>query len=410
MSFAYGSRTYGLGPYGGRTDFLTRDGRGAGVVVYKPDGTIRSVFETGRGKLLGVEFAHDECGCKSFALQFSGYVNILKNDLIKIFIMDADDCFFTGVVRSVPIDGSTKQEWNYAGYGLNDYLVRINTGQVVHAATTVEAVVKLLAAILAAATPINYNAAKIAACAVTITSLTLHYVQVKEALEQLKKLADSDGNTYLYGVDRDGDFYFQPRSEELRATLRVGKKGRYGIEQYEPEDKTEYRTALYVLDKDGVYITTVIDLDPTLDVYEEKVTAPDIDVADIPNWAAGILAQRNRDTRQSSVDWIVWEHDPLCLVADGSLRIISNVLSPSPGGVTGTAYGAGAYGSGPYGGGPVYAGKDLDDLLEVREVSYKIDSSGASRSISLGSLSADIVRSVKKLMNKVDDLTISLGL
>jgi hypothetical protein len=410
VSTLYGRGEYGRGFYGGKTMFLTPGGRGASVTVYKPDGTVRSVFQTGVGNLMSLEFSHDECGGKSFSLAFASWVNILKNDMVKITIMDSDDCFFTGVIRSVPIDGSTKMDWTYSGFGLNDYLSRKNTGDVTYAGTTIEIIVRALAAIIGANTPINYNAAKVSACIVPITSIKFHYATMKEALDQLKKLADSDGNTYLFGVDRDGDFFFRPRTETLMATIIVGKKGRYGIDQYEPEDKTEYRTKLYALDKDGTYITTVTDLDPTLDLYEEKITAPEIAAADIPAWAAGVLAQKNRDTRQATISWRIWENNPLCLVADGSIRVISNVISPNPGSISGTAYGAGAYGSGAYGGGPVYSGKDLDDVLEVRDVSYKIAAAGSSRTINLGSLPANLPRSVAKLINHVKDMETSLGI
>jgi hypothetical protein len=410
VSFDYGSRNYGQGLYGGREEFLGPDGIGASLVVYKPDGAIRSIFQTGVGNLLKIDFDHGERGCGSFSAVFSGYANIHKNDKVKIYIMDSDDCFFTGVVRDVPIDGSTKQSWEYKGYGLNDYLERVNTLDVSYAATSVEAVVRVLAASIAAQTPINYNSAKVATFGVSITGVNFHYETMKKALENLTKIANSDGSTYIFGVDRDGDFFFAPRSDELRATLVVGKKGRYGIEKYEPEDKAEYRSALLVLDKDGVFQFKVSSSDPDLDIYEEKVTAPDIDAADIAAWAAGVLAQKNADTRQSQVDWKVWPYNPLCLVADGVIRVISNVISPDPGAVSGTAYGALAYGAGYYGGGPSYVGRDLDDTLEVRQVAYSIGPNGASRSIQLGSLPATLARKIAKLVNHVDDMESSLGI
>jgi hypothetical protein len=60
--------------------------------------------------------------------------------------------------------------------------------------------------------------------------------------------------------------------------------------------------------------------------------------------------------------------------------------------------------------GAAYSGKDLDDVLEVRDVSYKIAAAGSSRTINLGSLPANLPRSVAKLINHVKDMETSLGI
>ena len=409
MSFTYGSRDYAQGAYGGKDDVYNLNGVIAGVVeVYDPTGAFKGLHQTGVGEFLGLDFSMDTSGSKEFTLYFATFADIDKKDLIKIKLFDADDYFFTGVVRRVPIEGSTKLEFNYSGFGLNDYLLRMNTESQNYAGDTISDIIDdLIDTIITVKSPVNRNNNKLDAISTVVNDITFKYISVKQALEQLRDLAQSDGNEYIVGVDADGDFFFKQRSSEVKASLVVGKKGRYGIEEYQPEDSIEEKTKYYVLDKDGTFVTTVSSTIDN-DVFEEKITAPDIATADVSNWATGILTTTEQVTRQATINWEIEKNSPTVLLADGDIRVISNIPSTVSQLSTSFLYGTGVYGANIYGG-EQYQGLDLDDTLKIKEVSYTLNSATAQRTIQLGGFAVELERQIVDLNKNVETLRISLG-
>ena len=143
-------------------------------------------------------------------------------------------------------------------------------------------------------------------------------------------------------------------------------------------------------------------------IFEEKLTAPDVDNTSAEKWAEGILRENEVNTRRASIEWKIEEHSPLLLVGDGRIRIISNIPSefnttPDP-----NPYGSGTYGSGLYGGGQ-YTGKDLNDVLKVMEVKYTLTGNSSVRGIQLGSLPVRLDDSIKKVRKDLTELRVSLG-
>jgi len=409
MATTYGNPEYGNRPYGGRSELLGLNNVvGAIVEVYDNTYAYKGVYQTGVGNFLGLEFTLDDSGCRNFTLFFAGYQDIIKKDIIKIKLFDSLDYFFTGVVRREPIDGSTKQEYNYSGYGLNDYLIRANTESLSYSSKTINYIVNdLVDNVVVTKTPIIKNVTKIDSLSTVITSINFKYVSLLQAFEQLKAIAQSDGNEYKVGVDETGEFQFKARRTDIITTLTVGKKGRYGIDNYEPEDTLEERSKYYVLNKDGTLITTV-STSENIDLYEDKITAPDIADADVPNWANGILLQTERVTRSANIELQIERNDPLFLVSDGNIRILSNKLDISPESTTPNPYGSGTYGSGIYGGGQ-YSGRDSDDTLQIKEVAYVVNNNIASRSIQLGSIPPMLNEDIIKVNKNIEALRVSIG-
>lgn len=406
---SYGSRTYSAGVYGGRADPFSLTGKTAIIVeVYDNTGAFKGLYQSGTGTLLGIEFSIDTSGPRDFILRFGGFVDIEKKDLIKIRVFNSLDYFFTGVVRRIPIEGSTENKYDYSGFGLNDYLIRANTESQSYTADTIyNIVIDLLDNIITSKTPIIKNLTKIDTLSTTVTAIDFNYISCQEAMEQLKALAQSDGNEYVIGVDSAGDFFFKQRSDEVKATLVVGKDGRFGIQDYSPQDSIEEITKYFVLNKDGTYITTI---NSTLgnDIFEQKITAPDIDDADIPNWAQGQLTSSEITSRQASILWPIANESPEFIIADGQLRIISNIAPPQGVDVDWTPWGFGTWGSGLWGGGK-YEGYDLDDTLRILEVRYVISAQTAERRIQLGGRAVDLENLIVDVNKDLENLRVSLG-
>lgn len=407
MAFNYGANNYGGGIYGGLSGTFALSSIPVVVELYDNNLGKKNTFQTGVGDFLGVTFTVDGSGSKSFTLGFSDFANIDKTDIVKIKLFSSIDSFFTGVVRKAPIEGSTEANYNYSGYGLNDYLVRLNGGQLSYASKTIDYILNdLIDNVIVLNSPIIKNAGKIQPPDITLTSFDANYSQVPEIIDALLNIANSEGH-YVSGVDHDGEFFFRLKNAETKATLVVGKKGKYGIERYEPEDVFEAKTKYYVLDKDGVYVTTKTS---TLgnDIFEQKITAPDIDSTSIDKWAAGILAGNEQEKRRASVDWKIEEVDPIRIIADENIRIISNIPPRDNKALTGNPYGSGAYGSGAYGGEKI-KWKTLDDTLEVIEVTYILNGNQSIRSMQLGSLPVRFDELINDLRRNLVDLRVSLG-
>lgn len=381
---------------------------GARISVYNSNGTFKSLLQSGSSSLSAVTFRHADGGCADFSLDFADYVDIEKADKIKIRLFNDETVFFYGVVRNAPIRGSTATKYSYSGYGLNDYLVRLNTESLSYVGKTLQFILEDLADnVIAVKSSITSDHAKIVPPNITVTSMTVNYVKVSDVLSALKKIADSDGDEYLYGVDVDGDFFFRARSAALKATLVVGKRGPNGIAAYEPTDATEARTRLFVLRNDGTYLTTITS---TLvnDVYEDKVTGPkDADDADVTLWATGQLLNMERTPRSASVEWPITETPIDLIIADGFVRVLSS-RPPTKAHLVRLAWGDGYWGSDVWDG-EVYTGYDLDDTLSIKEVAYSVSATEAMRKISLGALPLRIEDVIRDIDRKVTDLEVTLG-
>lgn len=407
MNYAYGSRNYSQGLYGGLelNSYLLRS-IPAVIEVYNSALECKATYQLGCGYFLGCSFKHTKSGAGDFILEFARIVNIDKKDIVKIKLFNSLDYFFTGVIRKVPIQGSTTNNYQYSGLGLNDYLLRLNAGSLSFANKTIFYIVDyLLDNIIISNTPITRNDLKIDCPDITLVSFEINYSSIDEVIRTLLDIANSIGN-YYSGVDKDGDFFFLPESNETKKTLIVGAKGNNGIDNYEPNDVNEPRTKYFTLDKDGAYVATISsDLD--YDVYEEKLTAPDIDNTAIEAWAEGILLANEQLIRNASIRWKIEETEPLALIADGYIRILSNT-PPSDLQIDDNFFGQGNFGADIFGG-EQYSGYNLDETLRVMEVIYNINNDGAVREIQLGSLPVRFDEEFYTIKKNLTDLRISLG-
>lgn len=379
------------------------------VLVYDRNGVFKRLYSSGSSSLAGAEFTLGANGCGAFSLQFGDFVDILKADKVKIRLRDNATVFHMGVVRSVPIPGSTSQDFTYSGYGLNDYFSRINAGHLSFAGQSLTAVVTwLVDYVIAPNSVITKDPAKISLPPFTIGSLDMNYPPVRDALEALKRIADSSGTEHNYGVDEEGEFFFLPRDPATVATLVVGKDGPSGIDSYEPVDEQGQRTRVYVLRRDGSYFAT-LNGSAGADIYQEKLTGPDLGDDDLTLWATGYLYGMQRELRSAEVEWPLDPADALpMLAADGFVRVISN-RPPAEGVTQGTHnWGDGNWGDGVWGG-DASAGYNLDDLLALKEITYSVSESGVSRTLSLGTVPPRMEAVVAGAYRKIAGLELTLG-
>jgi hypothetical protein len=402
----YGDQYYSYGPFGGVS--IPFPGLTSVIIeLYDNNWARKNTFQSGVGDFLSCEFAIDESGGRDFILQFGSYQNIDRTDIVKIRLFYSEDIFFTGVIRNIPIQGSTDSNYIYSGYGFVDYLHRLNAQSQAYANKTIQFILDdLLDNIIVTSSPIIKNVGKIDPPDITITSFNINYAGIVEVLDALRKIADSEGY-YIMGVDRLGEFFFKPRNTETVVTLVVGKTGKYGIPNYNPTDEENPTSKIYLLDKDGNHINDYLS-DEDIDINEKKETAPDIDNTAAGKWAEGILAKEEVRTRKASILWPIETVKPTVLIADGNIRIISNIPSPTTTAPNPNPFGSGVFGSGIFGGGQ-YQGYNLDDTLEVKQVRYTLNDSETIRNIELGSLPVSLDSQILGVQKQLNDLEISLG-
>jgi hypothetical protein len=408
MSGTFGRDFYGAGLYG-RSSPSFPVNVPTQIHVWDVNLNFKAVYQVGSCALISMEFAHGVKGCQDFSLQFAESVDIAKNDRIKINLFNSSQYFYTGVVRTIPIPGSTKKGFEYSGFGFNDYFQRLNTGYLSYASKSIAYILMdVINNVLLLKSPILYSNDRINPPNITITSMVANYGQISDVFDALIKIANSTGTEYNCGVDKDGYFFFLPRSDETKVILTVGRSGKYGIQSYEPEDKNEARTKIILLDKNGTYIST---LNSALnnETWEEKVSAPDISNSDALLWAAGILADKERTTRSASIEWLIESDFPEVVVADGYIRVISNIPPSKQVTVSGNNWGDGLWGDGLWGGGPSLQWTTIDDTLSIIQIKYKITGQKISRSIELGALPLRVENLVSDINQRITDLSINLG-
>jgi hypothetical protein len=412
MGALYGRGTYGSGLYGRGLAAGVNNIAGFAptqVWIWDKNNNFKEMYQAGSSDLVSIEFAHGVKGCGAFTLQFSTSADIVQADRIKIRLFNSDQYFYTGVVRSVPEPGSTKNGFQYTGLGYNDYFGRLNTGAKSYANKTIAYIAyDLLSTKFLGTTPVLYDAARFSPPVITLTSLIANYCSVNDVFDALVKIANSTGIEYNVGVDKDSYFFFRPRDTEIAEILTVGTKGKWSIQSYEPESSNDPRTSLVILDKDGVYLTTINSL-LNNDVFVDKVTAPDVDAATAILWGQGQLAAMERTTLSATVEWPIESYYPDVLVADGFIRVICTIPPKKQITVAGTAWGDGNWGDGLWGSvAPQWTNRD--DTLTVNEVKYKLDGKKASRTIALGALPLRLEDSIVDIDKKLTSLEVSLGM
>lgn len=407
MGTTYGAGVYGSNTYGGGDNALNKV-VGAVIEIFDFTGAFKTFYQMGAGPFLGLEFVLNESGPNQILLFFSEIANIEKRDQVKVKIFDNQDYFFTGVVRDIPIEGSTNTSYSYQGFGFVDYFSRTIVENRSYSTTTVRAIVEdILDNELVVKTPITKNTDKIADLTVPVSSASFFYTTVKEAMETMQNIANSDGNDYIVGVDEDGDFFFLPRETDIKVTLTTGRLGKYSIPQYNPDDTEEAKSKLFVVRSDGTFYKSFSSTE-NIDIFETKLGAPDISDTDIDKWAEGQLSILEKENRKASIVWEIERQSPIKLVGNGAIGIVSNI-PPTVGVVSEESlYGEGLYGSGLYGG-PGYTGQDLSDELLIKEIRYIINGNRASREIQLGAFPVELDREILAVNKKIDDLKTNIG-
>lgn len=195
--------------------------------------------------LHSVEFTLDENGCADFTLRLSRLPDfeILPFSVVEINIANTSFNWFTGVVTSLDEAGTRggafssdrNRPYEFRGYGLRRYLDGLRADADFDSLQDVGEVIKTIfrdyvVGVDEAApfSPVRYNESKIDTDAgvVLANTIELGKFTLRQVLDTLAQMASG-----RWGVDGDGETYFEQDNATPRRTFGVG----YRINDFEPK-------------------------------------------------------------------------------------------------------------------------------------------------------------------------------
>lgn len=195
-----------------------------------------------------LKFTLDEKGCADFTLTLNSLPDfpLLPISLVTINIGNDDFNWYTGQLEYAPEEGTFRKEYVYKGFGLRKLLDRVSAETTYTAPQDVGLIVSdLVQNYVAVETPIGYNAAKIETnTGVLIASDNeLSQAKLEKVFDTYAKMANA-----RWGVDGDGEFYFETKSSTVLRNYFVG----YEFAEFEPEQNTDdIKNSIFVQRQSG---------------------------------------------------------------------------------------------------------------------------------------------------------------
>jgi hypothetical protein len=292
--------------------------------------------EIGKNILHSLTFVLSENGCAgfSFTLNEKPPILIQYNYRVDFHLFRDNDPWYSGYIINKPEFTSTNDTFSYSGFGFFEQLENCKVDQAYNSTTfptqadrEISEVVKhLITNFVEGKSNIVYNASKIEATspAFYITDMDFDKVSAKEAIKQLAEMAQN----YVYGVDADREFFFQPKDTDLNvnAVKFVGKH----LEVFIPEtDITDVKNDIDVfggrIDSNSNFMLNVNDSDSIV-AYGRRwgrlTIPPALDSNDAQRWANYKLSELKDPTEKAKVKGI--DLDGEKIEATGKARIMPN--------------------------------------------------------------------------------------
>lgn len=196
-----------------------------------------------------LSFTIDKNGCNTFELVLSELPDfpIVPLCIFQTNVNGSQAGWYKGILEFAPDVGTSKKEgFRFRGYGLRKQLDRVTAERVFNAPMDVgEIVATLVQENVVDETAIRYNPSKINTnTGVLIASNNdLSKTPIKKVFDMYATMAGCN-----WGVDGDGDFYFELRSTDVRRAIVVG----YDCLEFEPElNVDEVKNSIFVKRQNG---------------------------------------------------------------------------------------------------------------------------------------------------------------
>lgn len=281
--------------------------------------------------LLGADWQLLETGCGSFELETSVPLNVGADYRVDIHLWNNPTAIYSGLIQDIPDVPSTEQTYKYEGYGLFDYFNRMVI-DTTYTAQNLRGIVIDLANLAASRyRRFTVDQGQVASVSYNLTG-TLDFLNVplKDAMKQASDLSGD----YVWGIDAQRRFFFQPRSSVVDQNLWVGKH----LETFVPRASTvDLQNVLYVKcgavrkdlpTTDRLYKTNWLDAPvKNLDsialygIREGVYNAPGVlGLIDAQQSAQVELSRRSQPRRYASIGGLIYNGQDLSCT--GSARVV----------------------------------------------------------------------------------------
>lgn len=177
-------------------------------------------------------FINDQNGCNTFDLVLSALPDfpIVPLCMVQVKVNGSAEGFYKGIIEYAPEFGSSRENgYRFRGFGLRKTLDRVRAERIFSAPMDVgQIVATIVQENIVPETPIQYNPSKIdVSTGVLIASnndISKH--PIKKVLDMYATMSG-----YQWGVDGEGDFYFEQRTTATRDAIFVG----YDVQDFDPE-------------------------------------------------------------------------------------------------------------------------------------------------------------------------------
>jgi len=376
----YGCRSYGDIRYTDAyivTYVYPKTERGIKLKFYNPEGVKQGEIgdDTQQGIILNVNFTLMEFGCESFSICLAKKPNfaIEYRTRVDIHLFNDNNPWFSGYVMKMPVEGNTKIEYKYTGFGFYYQLETCIVDKKYTNTEVSEIVDDIIQTFVEPKTDIVYDSYKIENTGYTINEIEFNKVTAKEALSDLAEIAQN----FVIGAEEDRKFFFRAINTSVNnnAIKVVGKHTKaYVLEK----DASEILNKIYILagkiTSGSNYICTVEDeaSQNTYGIREGTLTIPSsLNASDAQRWGNYKLNEKKDPIEKAKVQDIDLQLN--IIKADGKARIFDK------------------------------SGNKKE--LYIKKVSYEISSKGVKCDMELGKLFLPISEEILNLLRDLKNET-----
>lgn len=196
--------------------------RGVTVRIYDKDDLLVSQLSSNSQicQLIGLSWKLLETGCGEFELETSVRLPVDHDYRVDVHLWNKAVPVYSGLIQNIPDPGSTERTFRYEGYGFFDYINRMIISSTYPAQSLRGIAVDLAnqAAARYKRFEVDYSLVSSSSYAMT-GQLDFLNTPLKDALKQVSDLSGD----YVWGINAERKFFFQPRSEDVDMYLWVGK-------------------------------------------------------------------------------------------------------------------------------------------------------------------------------------------
>lgn len=214
-------------------------GASANITITSVSGALVGQIRTDIQKSIvqSIEFTVDENGSADFVMKLNRLPDfeILPMSIITINIGDSDFDWYKGVVTYPDTEGAYRDSYEFRGFGLRRWLENLRADTDFGVGMDIRDIMQVLAEDwIAPFSPIRYNPAKIAPSTGVIlgTTIELGKFSLRQVLDTLSTMANAGGFFHVWGVDGDGEFYFERKAiNSMERTFFIG----YNLHDFQPK-------------------------------------------------------------------------------------------------------------------------------------------------------------------------------